>query len=382
MNDKDQLARYHAARANRSGGAVHAGIVAEDDPGAEQRAHAQDDERVPRVSDAGAQLKLADEIERACKAPNYEARLGTIEGKMVVSVLRQAASQGRERAAAIEECAKVIDGWLESYNDLEIVYRTSDDAHAADCMVQVAKEIRALSSPVKTGGEAEASNGGTTYSPIGRNADGIEVYKRDARPVDAGAAQASPASSVVEALQIAAGRIAGMGTAAARINLFGRLSEAYGAAEVEVKQLAKQIQSGEEIEDRNGIKHQFTGVSSLPSAPAQASRDVAIEECAKVAESFRRQMLPGDDRVLIRKIEDAIRSLSAVPSASSPAQALPDSAFEHIAEVASYGAKKLNEVDPGYVTPKVAGAINAAVERFWLIARTAKASPVSSAEGK
>jgi hypothetical protein len=85
-----------------------------------------------------------------------------------------------------------------------------------------------------------------------------------------GAAQASPASSVVEALQIAAGRIAGMGAAAARINLFGRLSEAYGAAEVEVKQLAKQIQSGEEIEDRNGIKHQFTGVPSLPSAQSKA----------------------------------------------------------------------------------------------------------------
>lgn len=44
--------------------------------------------------DPGALLKLADEIERACKAPHYEARLGTIEGKMVVAALLQAASQG------------------------------------------------------------------------------------------------------------------------------------------------------------------------------------------------------------------------------------------------------------------------------------------------
>jgi len=45
-------------------------------------------------------------------------------------------------------------------------------------------------------------------------------------------------------------------------------------------------------------------------APPQPGRDAVIEECAKVAESFRRQMLPGDDRILIRKIEDAIRALT------------------------------------------------------------------------
>ena len=48
-------------------------------------------------------------------------------------------------------------------------------------------------------------------------------------------------------------------------------------------------------------------------APPQPGRDAVIEECAKVAESFRRQMLPGDDRVLIRKIEDAIRGLIGDP---------------------------------------------------------------------
>lgn len=61
-----------------------------------------------------------------------------------------------------------------------------------------ARPLYALSSPVKTGGEAEASNGSTTYSPIGRNADGIEVYKRDARPVDAGAAQAAVSPGTIE----------------------------------------------------------------------------------------------------------------------------------------------------------------------------------------
>lgn len=50
-------------------------------------------------------------------------------------------------------------------------------------------------------------------------------------------------------------------------------------------------------------------------------------------------------------------------------------ALEHIAEVANYGAQKLNEIDPGYVTGKVAGAINSAIERFWLIARTARSGP-------
>jgi hypothetical protein len=43
-----------------------------------------------------------------------------------------------------------------------------------------------------------------------------------------------------------------------------------------------------------------------------------------------------------------------------------------LAEVARYGAKKLGEIDLQYVTPKISGAINSAIERFWLIARTAK----------
>jgi len=48
-------------------------------------------------------------------------------------------------------------------------------------------------------------------------------------------------------------------------------------------------------------------------APPQPGRKAIIEECAKVAESFRRQMLPGDDQILIRKIEDAIRALIGDP---------------------------------------------------------------------
>ena len=47
-------------------------------------------------------------------------------------------------------------------------------------------------------------------------------------------------------------------------------------------------------------------------------------------------------------------------------------------EIANYGAQKLNEIDPGYVTGKVAGAINSAKERFWLIARQVAALRTAS----
>lgn len=49
-------------------------------------------------------------------------------------------------------------------------------------------------------------------------------------------------------------------------------------------------------------------------------------------------------------------------------------ALNSIVEVANYGAKKLEEVDRGYVTGKVAGALNNAAERFCLISREAKAA--------
>jgi hypothetical protein len=47
-------------------------------------------------------------------------------------------------------------------------------------------------------------------------------------------------------------------------------------------------------------------------------------------------------------------------------------ALNAIAEVANYGAKKISEIDQSLVAPRIAGSNNAAVERFWLIARTAK----------
>ena len=40
-----------------------------------------------------------------------------------------------------------------------------------------------------------------------------------------------------------------------------------------------------------------------------AARNIAIKECAKIAEEFRRQLLPGD-RSIARKIEDAILALA------------------------------------------------------------------------
>lgn len=49
-------------------------------------------------------------------------------------------------------------------------------------------------------------------------------------------------------------------------------------------------------------------------------------------------------------------------------------ALEQIIEVANYGAKKLGEIDPAYVPGKVAGHNQNAIERFWLIVRTAKAA--------
>ena len=41
-----------------------------------------------------------------------------------------------------------------------------------------------------------------------------------------------------------------------------------------------------------------------------SDRTAVIKECAEVAEGFRRQMPPGADRVLVRKIEDAIMGLA------------------------------------------------------------------------
>jgi hypothetical protein len=49
-----------------------------------------------------------------------------------------------------------------------------------------------------------------------------------------------------------------------------------------------------------------------------------------------------------------------------------------LAEVANYGAKKLGEIDLQYVAPKLAGVINTAIERFWLIARKAMEEAVRS----
>ncbi|WP_439398533.1 hypothetical protein ACRQ5Q_14630 [Bradyrhizobium sp. PMVTL-01] len=69
-------------------------------------------------------------------------------------------------------------------------------------------------------------------------------------------------ASVVDALELAAGKINGMGMAAAHANVFGPLKEAYFAAETEIAQLAKSIKKGEEVTDRNGLKHHFGGSPS------------------------------------------------------------------------------------------------------------------------
>lgn len=59
------------------------------------------------------------------------------------------------------------------------------------------------------------------------------------------------------------------------------------------------------------MSDQFKTIAASPDAGV---REQTIEECAKIAESFRRQVLPGD-RAIIRKIEDAIRALAAHPPA-------------------------------------------------------------------
>jgi hypothetical protein len=90
--------------------------------------------------------------------------------------------------------------------------------------------------------------------------------------------------AATKALRIAADEIRGMGMAAARINLFGALHEAYGAAEVTARQLAEKIEKGEEVEDCNGIKHSFGGSPEMDdeeySCPACGDKTRSVIQCA------------------------------------------------------------------------------------------------------
>jgi hypothetical protein len=69
-----------------------------------------------------------------------------------------------------------------------------------------------------------------------------------APPADAGMREA-----LERAFLLAADKAAAAGRAAARINVFGALREAYDAFETDMRRLARQISNGDEIRDTNGL---------------------------------------------------------------------------------------------------------------------------------
>lgn len=84
-------------------------------------------------TDAGALLKLADELENFghCWCLE-ESRRATI-----IAALRQAASQGSARLEAVEECAKVADDHTPAKHDGTLAAHVTGNT--------IAKAIRALS---------------------------------------------------------------------------------------------------------------------------------------------------------------------------------------------------------------------------------------------
>lgn len=150
------------------------------------------------------------------------------ERDLVVRLLRSdgGAQPTGMRESLIEQCAKIAEPWSG--------FMTGDKMGAMDrTVVEVRQEIAAAIRSLVAQPPA---------APVELDAL-VENITPENRHEEVRAQAASP----LRALQIAADELRGMKVAAARINLFGALHEAYGAAEVTVRQLAEKIEKGEEV---------------------------------------------------------------------------------------------------------------------------------------
>jgi hypothetical protein len=138
------------------------------------------------------------------------------------------------------------------------------------------------------------------------------------------------------------------------------------------------------------VRYIIEGLPVAPMTDAMQVKEVLIETrdallALKKAVEVSQKMNGREYIDLGIQVNNALGHAHEALAAPSPAALDPvtvGAVNAQIIEVANWGAKKLNEVDSAFVTSGVAGAINSAKERFWLIARIAKGSVTSTDEAK